>query len=307
MKKQEALELITEIFSNLKSEINSKPDEIKISEIIAVLSRVSNNLIQYDEEQTDFRTTQLLYQDEYKRIAKESLRSYQDSNDQFMQINDNVVRKHQDSVTQSAERMIDISEIAHRFEDIQNHLHNEVTRANSTIHELVGKVKELEERSNIDPLTLVYNRYALKQHIMSLSAVSDRLTTMYVLLLDIDDFKIVNDTYGHVAGDKVLIFVAKILKKALRDGDKIFRYGGEEFLIILNRINAEETTTIGERILHLIRSNKLLFKNQQLSITASIGATRYQKDDTLESIIERSDKALYKAKKSGKDRMEMEQ
>ncbi|MDQ7067948.1 MAG: GGDEF domain-containing protein [Sulfurimonas sp.] len=125
-------------------------------------------------------------------------------------------------------------------------------------------------------------------------------------MLDIDDFKVINDTFGHVAGDKVIMFIANILRSTLRDGDKVFRYGGEEFVIILNRITPEVCLEVTNRILKLIRSNQLIYKGHPLSVTISIGATQYTNGDTPESIITRADKALYKSKINGKDQMNSE-
>jgi diguanylate cyclase (GGDEF)-like protein len=132
---------------------------------------------------------------------------------------------------------------------------------------------------------------------------SDLPYDFHLLILDIDDFKSVNDKHGHLAGDKVLIFIANILKKTLRDGDKVFRYGGEEFVIILNRIDDEHCHKVTKRLLELIRSNKLIYKGEGLRVTMSVGATKYSAGDTPDSIIARADKALYKAKARGKNQM----
>jgi diguanylate cyclase (GGDEF)-like protein len=125
-------------------------------------------------------------------------------------------------------------------------------------------------------------------------------------MIDADNFKLINDKFGHIAGDKVLIFLAKLFKKALRDGDRVYRFGGEEFIILLNRTDMEGAKLVAERLLTLCRSNKPLFQNQQISVTLSIGMTQLKEGDTIDTIIERSDTALYKAKNNGKDRLEME-
>jgi diguanylate cyclase (GGDEF)-like protein len=123
-------------------------------------------------------------------------------------------------------------------------------------------------------------------------------------MLDIDDFKQINDNYGHITGDKILIFVASLLKKTLRDSDKIFRYGGEEFIIILNRNEDEEARLVADRILKLIRNNRLIYLGETINITASIGLTRLLKSDkTQEDLLQRADKALYKSKSDGKNRL----
>jgi diguanylate cyclase (GGDEF)-like protein len=127
-----------------------------------------------------------------------------------------------------------------------------------------------------------------------------------MLMLDLDDFKIINDTYGHIAGDKILIFISNILKKTLREVDKIFRYGGEEFIIILNRTDNIFCSKIANRILELIRVNNLVYKGETLHITGSIGTTMFKEGDTPDSFISRADKALYKAKANGKNQIQTE-
>jgi diguanylate cyclase (GGDEF)-like protein len=125
-------------------------------------------------------------------------------------------------------------------------------------------------------------------------------------MTDIDDFKQINDRFGHIAGDKVLIFIAKLLKKALRDGDRVYRFGGEEFIILLNRTDQQGATLVAERLLTLCRNNKPLFQNQQIAVTLSIGMTKICEKDTMDTVIDRSDTALYRAKNNGKNCLEME-
>jgi diguanylate cyclase (GGDEF)-like protein len=124
-----------------------------------------------------------------------------------------------------------------------------------------------------------------------------------MLMLDLDDFKQINDNYGHVAGDKILIFISNILKQTLREGDKIFRYGGEEFIIILNRTDNIFCSKIANRILELIRANNLIYKGETLHATASIGTAVFIEGDTPDTFISRADKALYQAKKNGKNQI----
>jgi diguanylate cyclase len=238
----------------------------------------------------------------YKDIAKLSIESYTQSNEAYEQISD----KHATILQEHSSDFINIDIFNEKLYDIQSHLSSEVSRANTIISDLNSQVKNLEVASTLDPLTKTYNRYALTKHFNELLSKERYTNELFILMLDIDNFKKINDHFGHIAGDKILIFLSKLLKKALRDGDKVYRFGGEEFLILLNRTDVEGAQLIAERLLTLCRQNKPLYQNEQISVTISLGLTQLHDEDTMDSLIQRSDNALYRAKKNGKDRYEME-
>jgi diguanylate cyclase (GGDEF)-like protein len=210
---------------------------------------------------------------------------------------------HEETLNQCNGTQIDLPNLTSKFNEIQMHMTQEVQKANTLITQLTQQVKKLEEKSNLDALTKVLNRHALINYLDDVCLKKELSYSFHMLILDIDDFKNINDTYGHVAGDKVLIFIANILRKTLRDGDKVFRYGGEEFIIILNRVDDKLCRNITERLLNLIRKNKLIYKGENLNVTMSIGTTKYKQADTPETLMTRADKALYIAKKNGKNQM----
>lgn len=241
--------------------------------------------------------------EEYKEIAQKSLASYSLTNEKIEEISE----KHAELLNETAAAtLIDFGKITEKFSDIQNHLSDEVSRANEVINGLMEQVKTLEMKTSLDPLTKTFNRYALHEHLKVVLEKEKLDFEIFVLMIDLDNFKQINDRFGHVAGDKVLIFIAKLFKKALRDGDRVYRFGGEEFIIILNRTDLDGAKLVGERLLGLCRNNKPLFQNQQIPVTLSIGLTKVIPSDSIDTIIDRSDKALYRAKNSGKDRLEME-
>jgi diguanylate cyclase (GGDEF)-like protein len=237
--------------------------------------------------------------EKYKDVASQSINSYKETNESFKII----AQKHKEVILDcSDESKIDISSIQSKFNEIQEHMISEITKANDKISQLSKQIKHLEEESNIDPLTKTFNRRALNNYLKKIFKKQFSKPQLHLLLIDIDDFKKINDTYGHIAGDKILIFIANLLKQTLRDGDKVFRYGGEEFVIILNRISPKECNIIANRILKNISSNKLIYKGDNIEVTASIGGTVHKQDDSIDSFIARADKALYQAKNSGKNR-----
>jgi len=120
------------------------------------------------------------------------------------------------------------------------------------------------------------------------------------LVLDIDHFKQVNDTYGHNSGDSVLKKLADLIKSRQRKEDKVFRIGGEEFCIILKHLTKESAESTAEEIRLLVEKKVFI---QSESVTVSIGATMVQAKDTPDSVMKRADKALYRAKNNGRNQV----
>jgi len=122
-------------------------------------------------------------------------------------------------------------------------------------------------------------------------------------MIDIDFFKAVNDTYGHQTGDKILCELAKILVKNVRDTDKVVRYGGEEFAIILPHTDHEGASVVGERLRSYIDKAEFVYKGDNIPLTISIGISCIRKDDDINGVFERADNALRLAKQAGRNRV----
>ncbi|WP_428733929.1 GGDEF domain-containing protein [Sulfuricurvum sp.] len=274
------------------------------SEFAELVAAATNEVLElYSSGEFDLNTYRQSTAEEYKELARQSIDSYSLTNDTIGEIAEKHAELLEESTTSG---LIDFGKITEKFSDIQTHLSDEVSRANEVIHTLLEQVKTLETKTSLDPLTKVFNRYALQEHLKTVLEKESMDFEMFAFMIDVDDFKNINDRFGHIAGDKVLIFISKLLKKALRDGDRVYRFGGEEFIILLNRTDTEGAQLVAERLLTLCRNNKPLFQNQQIPVTLSIGLTKIIKGDSIDSIIERSDTALYRAKNNGKDRFEME-
>lgn len=239
----------------------------------------------------------------YKQLAINSIESYNTTNLSLGKI----TGEHSNLIESTrSQTSIDYSLIAKKFDDVQKLFKNEVNKADAIISGLRFQIRELEEKTTLDPLTQAYNRFALHDYFRVILSQEKLDFDIFALMVDIDDFKQINDRFGHIAGDKVLIFITKLLKKALRDSDRVYRYGGEEFIILINRTDMQGAIQASERLLTLCRNNQPLFQNEQIPVTLSIGMTQIQSGDTINSIIERADTALYRAKNSGKDKMEIE-
>jgi diguanylate cyclase len=298
MQKDDLKSLVTQMYVNLLEQIETE-ETTTVEQIAGYLKDASGTIASIDDQKLhSVDEAKMLFTNAYKEIAKESLSSYQDTNEKFEEI----AHMHEQTVNE-CNTLINLPALTERFNDIQIHMSDEVKKANYRIMQLIEQVKILEETSNLDSLTKVYNRRALTTYLEEVCSRENVNYELHLLMMDIDDFKVINDTYGHVAGDKILIFLANILKKTLRDGDKIFRYGGEEFIIILNRIDTLHCKNITNRLLELVRKNKLIYKGQNIQITMSMGASKHKRGDTPDTLLARADKALYKAKHSGKNQM----
>jgi len=181
------------------------------------------------------------------------------------------------------------------------------------ISDLEDSKEELKFLASTDPLTKLYNRrYFAKTstHVLNLSKRNK--TDLSMIMLDIDKFKNVNDTYGHKVGDDVLITLASILQELTRNSDIICRFGGEEFLILLPETNINGALKIAHKIREVVETtvitisdNKIPTDYKKLEFTVSLGGTQINidLDNNIEASIHRADKALYQAKNSGRNRV----
>jgi diguanylate cyclase (GGDEF)-like protein len=157
-----------------------------------------------------------------------------------------------------------------------------------------------------DSLTKLFNkRYFLDRLDAELKFAQRHRTAVSLLLLDLDHFKKVNDTLGHLAGDAVLAAVASALSKAVRNEDVVARYGGEEIAIILRAISFEAAVSTADRLRKLVEGAAIPFDGKDLRVTVSIGVAEYPTTPAkqIDELIEAADKALYRAKNAGRNRV----
>ena len=179
-----------------------------------------------------------------------------------------------------------------------------VESANQKIEKLKQQMEKIKQKVSIDPLTKVDNRRAfdakIKQEFASFKRYGSKGS---MIMIDIDHFKMVNDTYGHRTGDGVLRVVAGIIKKEIRDIDSLARYGGEEFAVILPHTVLSPALEVAERLRAKVEESRFSYKGKQFSVTISLGVGEIQEDDTLESFLQRVDAALYAAKDAGRNQV----
>lgn len=182
---------------------------------------------------------------------------------------------------------------------------------NTKFYETSSKLEklndELVELSHRDPLTHLYNRrYFSDVSLKMLSLANRSKHTLSIIVLDIDNFKHINDKFGHAVGDDAIIETAKVLEKSVRKSDIVSRFGGEEFVILLYNVNSVNLESIAEKIRENVENLVIQTNKGKLKFTVSLGATQYDCDfdiNKIEYTLNRADKALYKAKESGKNKV----
>ncbi len=177
-----------------------------------------------------------------------------------------------------------------------NNLLRELGKKNAQLEKANKKIAELTRK---DDLTGVFNRRFLVEHLSQAMPLAKRKKLpLSLIMLDIDYFKRVNDNFGHDYGDIVLVRVSKIISESIRGENCFVRYGGEEFIIVLQYTQAIDARKVADRLRILIEKSDIL---KNLRITASFGITQMNANDSIETFIKRADLGLYESKKNGRN------
>lgn len=167
---------------------------------------------------------------------------------------------------------------------------------------LKAKLKELEELNQKDPLTGLLNRRSMLEILELENARFKRINRSYVIIFaDLDNFKSINDSFGHACGDYVLVKVSQIFKKNLRSYDYIARWGGEEFLILLTETTLNSSLNYLERLRQKLSEEEWIWQENYLTVTLTFGVAVHHSPEKVEKTIEKADRALYQGKSQGRD------
>ena|GEM_PF-2339184 len=193
-----------------------------------------------------------------------------------------------------------ISASLEKIESLEEKL-KETEHATNELHEDIVKQRQMAQR---DSLTGLANRKAYDDRMLDAFARWRRYhESVSLIVCDIDSFKRINDNYGHLAGDKVLTVIGRMLNESVREVDFVARYGGEEFVMILEKTSVSAAKDIAEKIRKTIEGGQFHFRGEPVKITMSFGVTEFRDDDTPENIFGRADAALYEAKATGRNRI----
>ena len=184
----------------------------------------------------------------------------------------------------------------------------EIHSSSSPRYAMRQRLEELQEMAMHDPLTGIANRRFVE---ISLAARLEELKrygfSFAVLFTDIDNFKQINDTYGHTVGDRILKMVSATFAHSLRSFDIIGRWGGEEFVTLMINVNQVDLFVLSDRLRRLVEKSMLTIENgETIGVTVSIGATVARVSDTIETLIERADKLMFESKRRGRNLVSIE-
>ncbi len=181
--------------------------------------------------------------------------------------------------------------------------HARATELTDRVKQLEDEIRRLSDEVSTDPLTQVANRRGMMRAFeVEQSRMERNGGTLAVALLDIDNFKRLNDQLGHQAGDEALKFLSSTVKGLLRPSDALARYGGEEFVILLPDTPLDEAQSAITRLQRQLSAQMFMHENQQVFITFSAGVTLFRSGEAIEATLDRADEALYEAKRTGKNR-----
>jgi diguanylate cyclase len=185
-------------------------------------------------------------------------------------------------------------------------LKKELDSSQQVLAEQRQQIENLQTAVRIDGLTQLANRAYFDEKLLeSLSVLQRYNETFSLMMIDLDNFKDINDTYGHPAGDRILKGVAFKIRESLRSSDFFARFGGDEFALILIKANAQIATDVAWKLCSSLRESRFLLDNIPVTMTLSIGVAEAEAGDTEESLLKRADEALYRVKQTGRNNVQL--
>jgi len=173
---------------------------------------------------------------------------------------------------------------------------------NSMADSIEIQIEELQKLASVDELVGISNRRSFMNSLELEIERSHRYgRPLSALMMDIDNFKSFNDSYGHHIGDEILKLICHVSQKALRDNDLMGRFGGEEFTVMFPETNIDSAIIVAERIRSAVEDSALTYNSEKLHVTVSIGATQLVKDEDSNAFLKRADKAMYLSKENGRN------
>ncbi|MDP2077579.1 MAG: GGDEF domain-containing protein [Sulfuricurvum sp.] len=241
----------------------------------------------------------------YLEIAQIALQAFVQSNQEITQVMQDHAQRTSPSHSYTNDYLSkNCLKIVDNLAQLDTEMSHALLKAHDQINHLTQNIELLSEENRIDPLTKFYNRKELFKDLIFIGekVENEAVPECYLLMIDMDDFKAINDTYSHLAGDKTLVFVARTIASLIRSSDKAYRFGGDEFIIVLNRSTLDVAQSIAEKIRVNIDKARLFYENNEMRITVSIGVSKLSGKE-IETSLRRADRALYEAKNKSKNQV----
>ncbi len=186
--------------------------------------------------------------------------------------------------------------------DRNNSLKNELAQSQEILASQKNQIDTLHTAVRIDSLTQIANRAYFDEKLEEMISFYKRYNEpLSLVMIDLDNFKSINDTYGHISGDRILKGVAIKLKSGLRDSDFLARFGGDEFALLLIKANAQTASDVAWKLCRIMRESRFLLDNLEINVTLSIGIAEAVSGESAESLLKRADSALYHVKEYGRN------
>lgn len=300
---EQAIRAIADLIGEMRHQVQDEKSEIE-----TFLKQMSESLQEIDITFQQNVLTQRESFDEGRELDKsvseqmqgieESVTAAQDivSLKQALHQRVDAIRSHMQEFRDAEERRIEVAE--KQVEQLTNRLQS----AHKESDKLRQRIKQERDLAMIDPLTGIPNRFAYNERLAQEVARWKRYHNPLVLSVwDVDNFKRINDNYGHQAGDKVLTVIAKLLQDKVRETDFAARFGGEEFVLLLPETDMEKASVVAEHIRKSVEACEFHYRGNRVPITISCGLSQFREGDTTEQVFARADAALYKAKENGRN------
>lgn len=261
----------------------------------------ADEILRKDQENVDHKVLSDAKEDvgKYLDMVENSVGAFIESHSQIASVAEEQRQCLDKAPSDSIEKFVTFIE---ELTSLNRTMSDELDKAQSKIDSLTQELYEARSAITTDLLTKVGNRQGFHENIEPMiEAGMDKKLSLVLMMIDVDNFKFLNDEHGYVAGDKVLYFIAQTIKGMIRTTDNVYRYGGEEFAVLLNRCDVTQAESMADKIRLKIAQSNLLYSGKSVHVTISVGVTTHKQGDTLEDLIGRADKALYCAKKSNKN------
>ena len=303
--------IIDDKIATIKEQLDKDPKLLTSDSMLEDLRLMAKTRIDCDKNEIERQIAELESIIEQISLAQKEIKDF--SSDSTKAIGD--IKGELDEIDLNANSF---SMIKNKLLNIANSFESETAKFSERVDESVGdveklkqQIKELEEaldeekkKSMIDELTGLPNRRSIDRYISQTEALYKKNDLNFAfVLLDIDNFKKINDSYGHKVGDIVLSTMGKFLNKYKRKTDFVGRWGGEEFLIVLQKIDLKKAVVYANKLRELIEGSKFMYKDTRIKVTISIGVADRASCKSVDELFLAADKKLIKAKNSGKNRV----